>query len=138
MRLLFIIFFAFTPLLANAQQKDSYFKDYQEYERFVDSRVMNRDFIELIQVLGGRDEYTIEQLEGINQRFLNLFPDDFTDRAVIRKTDLGEGFSQEMRVYWGEESGYNFFYAMLHTRPDGLAVLTFTLNSDVSAVLAEF
>jgi len=138
MRILIAFLIALLPLAANAQQKDSYFENYQDYERFVDSRMMNRDFIELIQVLGGRDEYTPEQLRGVAQRFRNIFPSDFTNRAVVRKTDLGEGFSQEMRIYWDDNTGYNYFYAMLHARADWLVVLTFTMNSDVSEVLAKF
>ncbi len=138
MRFLITLLFALLPLGATAQERDSYFKDYQDYARFVDSRIMNRDFVELIQVLGGRDEYTIEQLNGLNQRFLNLFPENFSNRAVIRKTDLGDGFSQEMRVYWGNNASYNFFYALLHDRGDGLVVLTFTVNSNVSEVLGKF
>jgi hypothetical protein len=138
MRILITLVFLLLPTLAAAQQKDSYFKDYEDYERFVDSRIMNRDFIELIQVLGGRDEYTVQQLNGVNQRFLNIYPADFTNRAVVRETELGNGFYQEMRVYWGKKSGYNYFYALLHARDDALVVLTFTLNSDVSKVLDEF
>ena len=146
MRILTVFLFALLPIGATAQQadqqasqqRDSFFEDYQDYARFVDSHIMNRDFIELIQVLGGRDEYTIEQLQGINQRFVTLFPKDFLSRAVVRKTDLGDGFSQEMRVYWGNNDGYNYFYALLHAREDGLVVLTFTMNSNVSEVLSEF
>jgi len=138
MRIIISFLFLLLPLAASAQQRDSFFDDYEDYARFVDSRIMTREFVELIQVLGGRDEYTIEQLENINQRFRSRFPSNFTSRAVIHKIDLGGGFSQEMRAYWGNNDSYNFFYAMLHSRDDGLVVLTFTLNSDVSKVLAEF
>ena len=89
MRILIIFLVTLLPIGATAQQaaqqRDSFFEDYQDYARFVDSHIMNREFIELIQVLGGRDEYTIEQLQGINQRFVNLFPKDFLSRAVVRK-----------------------------------------------------
>ncbi len=121
-----------------AQQRDSFFADYQAYARFVDSRVMNRDFIELIQVLGGRDEYTPEQLQEVNRQFLLVYPHDFSSRAVLREVDLGQGFRQEMRAYWGDRTGYNYFYALLHLRDDGLVVLNFSMNSDVSRVMAEF
>jgi len=138
LRTLIALVLALLPISAVAQQQDSFFDSYSDYERFVDSRIMNRDFIELIQVLGGRDEYTIEQLNAINTRFASVFTSDFTNRAVIKKTDLGEGFRQEMRVYWDQDAGYNYFYALLHVRGDGLVVLTFSLNSDVSDILNEF
>ena len=138
MRFFIITLLTLLPLSALAQQRDSHFKDYDAYATFVDGRLANREFIQLIQVLGGRDEYTIEQLQGINGRFLSLYPEDFTKRSVTKSVDLGSGFHQEMRVYWREEGDYVFFYALLHDRGDTLVVLTFTLNSDVSKVLAEF
>lgn len=138
MRFLIIALLTLLPISALAQQRDSLFDDYDAYATFVDSHVANRDFIELIQVLGGRDEYTVEQLNGVEQRFLSLYPQNFSQRSVAKSVDLGGGFSQEMRVYWRGDGDYVFFYAMLHDRGDTLVVLTFTLNSDVSKVLAEF
>lgn len=139
MRIFICLLFLLLPLTASAQQRDSFFDSYDDYSRFVDSRIMTREYVELIQVLGGRDEYTPEQLNGINQRFLNIFPSDFTSRAVMRKVDLGEGFHQEMRAYWGGgNTGYNYFYVLLHSRDDGLVVLNFSLNSDVSKIMAHF
>lgn len=138
MRRVLFLLFALLPFTAAAQERDSHFASYSEYTEFVDGHIATRDFIELIQVLGGRDEYTIEQLQGLNTRFQSIYPANFTARAVVRKVDLGEGFRQEMRVYWNGAGGYLYFYALLHDRPDALVVLTFTLNSDVSKVLAEF
>ncbi|MFT7594438.1 MAG: hypothetical protein ACI8R4_001759 [Paracoccaceae bacterium] len=138
MRFICFALFFLLPVSALAQQRDSHFESYGSYQSFVDSRIANRDFIDLIQVLGGRDEYTIEQLNGVQNRFMSVYSEDFTSRAVIKKVDLGEKFYQEMRVYWREDGGYVYFYALLHDRGDTLVVLTFTLNSDVSKVLAEF
>jgi len=120
------------------RDRDSFFADYAAYADFVDSHIINRDFIELIQKLGGRDEYTIEQLRGINGRFLSIYPANFTGRAVTHETDLGRGFRQEMRVYWDGDGNYVFFYAALHERPDALVVLTFNINSDPAKVLEKF
>lgn len=138
MRAILVLVFALLPLATVAQERDSHFAGYADYAEFVDRHIAARDFVELIQVLGGRDEYTIEQLQGLNTQFRSIYPTDFTARAVTRETALGEGFRQEMRVYWTEAGGYLYFYALLHDRPDALVVLTFTLNSDVSKVLAEF
>lgn len=138
MRFFCFILIFLLPVSAMAQQRDSIFSSYDSYQTFVDGRVANRDFFSLIQTLGGRDEYTKEQLNGIQNRFLSVYPTNLTNRAVIKNVDLGNGFHQEMRVYWSDKSGYLYFYAMLHDRGDTLVVLTFTLNSDVSKVLAEF
>ena len=86
------------PAAVSAQQRDSVFASYEAYAAFVDRHIMQRDFIPLIQVLGGRDEYTPEQLRGVNTQLLHAFPRDFTDVAVFRETDLGNGFRQEARL----------------------------------------
>lgn len=138
MRLVVLFLIALFPLSAAAQDRDSHFADYGAYSDFVDRHIGTRNFIELIQVLGGRDEYTIEQLQGLQSRFLSIYPSDFSGRAVARETELGQGFRQEMRIYWSAGSGYLYFYAMLHDRSDAMVVLSFTLNSDVSKVMAEF
>ena len=137
-RIVLVFLLSLLPFAVVAQERDSVFPDYSAYAGFVDSRVMSREFIELIQVLGGRDEYTPEQLTGIQNRFLAIYPSDFTNRAVTRETMLGGGFRQEMRIYWSDNSGYVYFYALLHQRANDLVVLNFTLNSDVTEVLNEF
>lgn len=138
MRFLSIFLIFLLPIAVSAQQRDSYFDNYGAYQKFVDSHIENRNFIELIQVLGGRDEYTIEQLEGIQKQFLTIYESDFTNHAVTHQVDLGGGFRQEMRIYWSEDDSYTYFYAMLHDRGNELLVLKFTMNSDVSKVLANF
>ncbi|MFV0515473.1 MAG: hypothetical protein ACK5MY_17820 [Jhaorihella sp.] len=138
MRQILIVLFALLPVCAIAQERDSRFADYAAYAEFADSRIARREFIELIQVLGGRDEYTPEQLRSLQGRFVAIYPVDFIGRAVVKETDLGAGFRQEMRIYWNQGSGYLYFYAMLHERDDEIVVLNFVLNSDVSKVLAEF
>ncbi|MHA6261900.1 hypothetical protein ACXYMO_01750 [Arenibacterium sp. CAU 1754] len=99
---------------------------------------MNRNFVELIQVLGGRDEYTKEELDGLQRQFLAVYPTDFSDSAVTKVTDLGSGFCQEMRIYWNENTSYTFFYALLHDTNDHLVVLNFLLNSSSTPVLDKF
>ena len=71
MRFFCFILIFLLPVSAMAQQRDSIFSSYDSYQTFVDGRVANRDFISLIQTLGGRDEYTKEQLNGIQYRTLN-------------------------------------------------------------------
>lgn len=138
MRILCLLFVLLVPTLAPAQERDSVFASYEDYARFVDSRVMGRRFIELIQVLGGRDEYTPEQLQGADQRFRAIYPRDFSNGAVTKQIDLGSGFGQEMRIYWDEGTGYIYYYALLHNRGDRLVVINFTLNSNVDKVLEKF
>lgn len=132
-----LIFLGLFPIAAMAQQRDSVFASYAAYETFVDHAVMSRDFIGLINTLGGRDEYTPQELQGIQRQFHSIYPQDFSAKAVTKEIDLGAGFQQEMRVYWNG-TGYVYYYALLHQRPDGLIVLKFNINSNIDKVLAQF
>ncbi|MGX9354057.1 hypothetical protein ACS3SW_02515 [Roseobacteraceae bacterium S113] len=132
MRFLMTCALCFAPLVAWAQ--DSVFRDYQDYARFVDRHVMERDFVTLIQRLGGRDEYTKEELSGIQRQFQGIYSGDFEKMAVLKEVDLGGGFSTEMRSYWGAY-GYVWFGAMLHDTGRELVVINFRLNSNPGPVM---
>lgn len=139
MRFLAILFLLAAPIGAAAQIRDSVFADYASYQSFVDEKVYGRDFRSLIQVLGGRDEYTEEQLSGVTGRFLTIYPSNFTRHQVINTRDLGGGFTQEMRVYWRHDGlGYLYYYALLHDRGDALVVIKFNMNSDIDKILAQY
>lgn len=139
MRIVALILFLLTPLGAQAQVQDSVFENPQTYENFVNSTVYKRDFKELIRVLGGRDEYTEEQLAGLSERFLNIYPMDFTNHAVINVQDMGGGFRQEMRVFWTKDQlNYLYYYALLHRRSDQLVVIKFNMNSNADPILDQF
>lgn len=125
------------PLSVAAQQRDSVFDNYAEYNAFVDDKIMNRDFISLVQSLGGRDEYSAEQLSGLQQQFTDIFRIDFRHKTVFRQEDLGGGMRQEARAYWIGES-YIYFYALTHQRGNEFVVINFHLNSAVSKVMAKF
>lgn len=122
---------------AMAQVRDSVFASYEDYARFVDEKIMTRDFIPLIQVLGGRDEYTAEQLAGVNAQLLSALPMDFSNVTVFRETNLGGGVRQEGRMYWTGEL-YAFYYAILHDRGDEIVVVNFTLNTSVTEIMSRF
>lgn len=126
-----------TTTTASAQQRDSVFKSYDDYSAFVDAKIMERDFIPLVQSLGGRDEYSAEQLRGLQQQFTDIFPIDFRSKTVFRQEDLGGGMHQEARAYWIGES-YIYFYALTHNRGNDYVVINFHLNSAVSKVMGKF
>ncbi|WP_164658972.1 hypothetical protein [Tropicibacter sp. Alg240-R139] len=124
------------PMAAWAQ--DSRFDSHDAYVRFIDNKIMSRDFIPLITQMGGRDEYTPEQMNSANARLLNAMPFDFEETALIKKVDLGNGFSQEMRAYWNNRTSYVFFYAFLHQNTDELIVLKFSLNTNSEKIFDKF
>ncbi|MFK7755166.1 MAG: hypothetical protein AB8B51_21790 [Sedimentitalea sp.] len=138
MRLILAVFLMILPLGASAQVRDSVFTDYAEYDAFVDKSIMTRDFVALVLQLGGRDEYTPEQLAATKDQLGRAFPVDFTDATVFRRIDLGGGFSQEARAYWTANGRYAFYFAFLHQRDDGLIVMNFNLNSNPQAIMDNF
>lgn len=135
----YIILLLTTVFLAPvaAQAQDSVFDDYATYAAFVDEKIMQRDFIPLIQRLGGRDEYTTEQLTATQANLKTALPFDFENMTVFKEVDLGGGVRQEARMYWTGTS-YAFYYAMLHERAGDLAVITFLLNTSSKAILERF
>lgn len=114
------------------------FNTHQDYVRFVDTKVMSRDFIPLIKQLGGDDEYTDAQLKSTNAQLLNVMPFDFTGTELIKRVRLSASFSQEMRVFWNAQSSYVYFYAFLHHRDDGVVVLKFNLNTNPDKIFEKF
>ncbi len=120
-----------------AQEKDSVFKDYADYSAYTDRMITTREWTPFIQRMGGRDEYTVEQLAGISGRFNSIFPSNFTKLSVFLDQDLGGGMRRQIRAYYGP-SGYVFFYAIMHQRDDALIVLNFALNTKVEAILEKF
>lgn len=118
--------------------EDSVFDSYDEYTRYVDSHIMARDFVPLVLRLGGRDEYTNEQLESVNVQLMSAMKQDFSNSTVLKRVKLGSGFTQEARVYWNDQLGYTYFYALLHDQPGGLVVLRFTLNTSSDAIFSKF
>ncbi|SLN12977.1 hypothetical protein [Roseisalinus antarcticus] len=125
------------PLSGQAQVRDSVFADYASYETFVNTHVMARDFMPLVQDLGGRDEYTEADLAGITRSLRMAFPRDFENAALFKLVPLENGFFQEARAYWTGEQ-YGWYYAMLHDTGAELVVINFTLNTDVAVILAKF
>lgn len=121
-----------------ALAEDSVFGSYEAYSAYVDSHMMNRSFVPLVQQLGGRDEYTNEQLSNINAQLMRAMPFDFTKTVILKRVDLGNGFSKELRAYWSEELNYSYFYAFLHDRGEKLIVLRFALNTNEEELFSRF
>ncbi|SDC06514.1 hypothetical protein [Ruegeria marina] len=133
-----LIFFLVLLSPASASAEDRVFASYDEYAGFVDEKIMWRDFVALINSLGGEDEYTEAQLNATNAQLLNAMPFDFTGSAVLKRVELTPDFSQEMRVYWNRQKSYVYFYAFLHRREEGLVVLKFNLNTNSDNIFDKF
>ena len=125
------------PHLAIAQEKDSLFDDYAAYDDYVDKMLTTRQWVAFVQHMGGRDEYSEEDLVKIEKNFNGLFPRNFAARSIFNEQDLGGNIRREARAYWGG-GRYLFFYAILHERSDKLIVLNFTLNTKIEAIMNKF
>ncbi|MGJ8617040.1 MAG: hypothetical protein ACSHWS_09365 [Sulfitobacter sp.] len=135
--MVFLIGFLGLVTTASAQSQDGVFRDYAAYSEFVDQKIMQRDFSALILGLGGRDEFTDEQLVSTEQKMLKVWPRNFGEMTFFRQEDLGGGISQEGRIYWTGKS-YAFYYAMLHQREDALVVISFLINSISKPIMERF
>lgn len=90
----------------------------------------------MILRLGGRDEYTKEEIAGLQRQFDGIWAADFRNGTVFNRQDLG-GVSQEARMYWTGKS-YCYFYALLHQRENDLVVINFALNSNSTPIMDRF
>ena len=120
-----------------AQNRDSVFANYAAYAAFVDNHIMTRSFTDLILQLGGRDEYTKEQLDANQRQMQGIWPRDFEAVTVFNRQEMGGGVSQEGRMYWNG-TAYAYFYAILHQREGELVVVNFALNSSIVPIMERF
>ncbi|QQA44753.1 hypothetical protein [Pelagovum pacificum] len=125
------------PLGAEAQIRDGVFGDYAAYDAYVTDTVMHRRFEDFVQNLGGRDEYTDNELAAAVGGLMRAFPRDFEEGRVMKLVPLENGFFQEARAFWVGDA-YGFYYALLHDNGEHIVVLNFTLNTDVDVILQKF
>ncbi|KAJ01634.1 hypothetical protein [Sulfitobacter mediterraneus] len=132
-----IVLFTLAALPLRAQETDSVFPGYAAYAHFVDQHISTRDFTEVILRLGGRDEYTKEEIASLQRQFDGIWSVNFQNGTVFNRQDLGGGVSQEARMYWTGKS-YCYFYALLHQRENDLVVINFALNSNSTPIMDRF
>ncbi len=136
MRYLLVSFYMI--ISACAAYADEAFQTYSDFEQYVDKRIKNREFSTVISRLGGADEYTKQQLQMIQNQLRDVVPFYLTDVAIVKRIELENGFSQEMRAYWNKDNSYLFLYAFLQERNDGVIVLQFSMNTSPEPVLQMF
>ncbi|MFD0981282.1 hypothetical protein [Tropicimonas aquimaris] len=119
------------------QERVSVFEDYAAFDSFVTDMVNRRAFGALLQRMGGGDRLTLADVQRITEQSRQSFPQDFENSDVLRKQDLGNGFSQEARAFWVGET-YAFVYILLHERDDGLVVVNFAIHASPAPVLSMF
>lgn len=96
-------------LLALPAAADEVFPTYADYETFVDTKIKNREFSNVISRLGGANEYTPQQLAAAQGQLRNVVPYYLTNADVAKRVELESGFAQEMRIYWNDKNSYLFY-----------------------------
>ncbi|MEX5728937.1 hypothetical protein Ga0609869_002290 [Rhodovulum iodosum] len=130
---------ALTAFQAPAQdgRPDGIFDDYAELRSFLRQKAAMRDFVPLIQRLGGRDEYSPEQLDAINSQFRSIYPAALTDDMRVRTRALENGFREEI-IAFREREHYLWIYLLYHERGQDLVVINFSMNSNAEPILTRF
>jgi len=117
----------FQPQAARAQDRPGHFADTQAFWSFVDQRMQDRNFIQLLVRLGGPEVLGPAQLMDISVQWRTRFPVDYTDMAPVAERQLGGGFSIQVHAYWRGDD-YAYVRATLHRRQDGVAVIGYTVT----------
>ncbi|SDW41091.1 hypothetical protein SAMN05444358_101748 [Ruegeria halocynthiae] len=114
------------------------FSSYEEYQNFLDKKMKNREFSTVIRDLGGADEYTEHQLDRAQAQLRDVVPFYLTDTGIIKRVELENGFSQELRGYWNDKNSYIYFYALLHERDYDFVVVQFYINTSPEELFTRF
>ena len=126
-----LLFFTWLAPFAAAQSGDpeSIFDSYDHMRSFMDEHLKNRDIVRVMRAFGASDEMTSEDLASLQQRVLSIFPEDFRNVDVLRRNDMGNGWRQELYVYW-TGMRYLYAYVLMHDQGRRLIAVHFQFNTD--------
>lgn len=127
--------FLLVPQLSTAQSSQALFDNYLELRARLDTLMKNRDIAEVMPLFG--DASTPEDLEALEQRVREIYPQDFENVALIRRQDLEHGFRQELIAYW-VGTAYIYVHLLLHQREDAIIALNFNFNSEFDDLNSKF
>ena len=113
------------------------FADYAEMRQTLDGLMMERRISDVMIAFGGADEMTKEELSALEGQVRAIFPSDFENVDVLKHDDMGNGWAQELYVYW---TGRQFFYisVLYHDRDTELLAVQFKFNTDFDALIVNF
>ncbi|WP_170413244.1 hypothetical protein [Ruegeria atlantica] len=129
---LVVALFCATPALAEN------FSSYEAYQSILDKKMKNREFANVVREMGGADEYSEQELARIQIQLREVAPYYLTNADIVKRVELENGYSQELRAYWNDKNSYIFLYALLHQRDDGLVPIQFYINTSPEELLKKF
>ncbi|OSQ48557.1 hypothetical protein [Marivita geojedonensis] len=124
-------------LAQGAAAQDGVFRDYDELRSTLDQYMTSRDIKSVMLRFGGADEMTIQQLDDLQGRVRQIFPQDFTEVALVRRNEMENGWAQELISYRSGIS-YIFAYLVLHQLDDAIVSVNFQFNTDFNDLNAQF
>lgn len=127
----------FLGLAQGAVAQDGVFRNYEELRSDLDQYMKSRDIKSVMLRFGGADEMTIQQLDNLQGRVRQIFPQDFTEAALVRRNEMENGWSQELISYRTGIS-YIFAYLVLHQLDDAIVSVNFQFNTDFNDLNAQF
>lgn len=132
----FVLGFGLSAPGASAQETPV-FKDYDEMRAQLDELMMTRQIAAVMNRFGGSSDMTQEQTQQLEARVRDMFPIDFKHVDLMRKDEMGGGWSQELYVYW---TGLNYVFVtvLLHQRDDNLVALNIKFNTDFYKLIGSF
>ncbi len=112
-----------------ARAQDGTFVSYDAMRAAMDGLLMSRQIAQVMITFGGADEMTPQQLQNLEAQVRQIYTQDLTNKAVLRRVDHGNGFHQEIVAYW---TGTNYLYAYVfgHDAETGYVSINFRFNSD--------
>ena len=118
-----------TPAVA----QDPVFDSYDAMRAEMDALLMRRDIQPLMLRFGGADQMTQAQLDQLDTQVEQIFPQDFENVVLLRRTALENGFAQEIVAYWTGLS-YVYAYVFYHERDGRVVSINYRFNSDFNAL----
>ncbi|SPF81288.1 hypothetical protein [Pseudoprimorskyibacter insulae] len=134
-RILIAAAVALLPVASFAQ--DAVFDSYDAlYKRMVDL-TSSRNIAKLMIEFGGSDEMTQQQLDSLEARVRQIYPNDFQTVQRVRVQEFENGWRQEMFAFYTGVD-YLYTYLLIHDRGDRVAAVNFKFNSAFDKVNEAF
>lgn len=120
-----------------AAAQDGVFRNYDDMRGNLDRMMMSRDIKEVMLTFGGADEMTVQQLDDLQARVRQIFPEDFTEVTLVRRNELQNGWAQELIAY-RTGLAYIFAYVLMQQTSDAMVAVNFQFNSDFNTLNSQF
>ncbi|MEQ9693866.1 hypothetical protein [Shimia sp. SDUM112013] len=110
---------------------------YNEAREQMDSLILQRRLGDAIAMFKALEQPDEAERADLDTRLRALYPDDFTDVALVRSEIHKNGFRQEIIAYWNE-SQYLYVYLLMHTVDNQPRLLNFSFDADFHKLNALF